>query len=174
MPGLFLSSRPVFFVLFGRSGCSGPEKPPLLLPAVAQVRAPSAMKCFVCGGVEVKYRFPCCRERYCSLPCYRRHAAGQCPARPERESAKRPRKEEPEEEDLISEVRLCALRGHVGVRSALQNEAFQDALITLDEAHDRRQTLEKLLEKDKFFLKFVGDLMEAIDYFPRDRDLKPM
>ena len=60
------------------------------------------------------------------------------------------------------------------MRSALQNEAFQDALITLDEAHDRRQTLEKLLEKDKFFLKFVGDLMEAIDYFPRDRDLKPM
>lgn len=31
-----------------------------------------------------------------------------------------------EPEDLISEVRLCALRGHLGVRSALQSEAFQD------------------------------------------------
>ena len=27
-------------------------------------------------------------------------------------------------------------------------ETFQDALIALDEAHDRRQTLEHLLEKD--------------------------
>mmetsp|Transcript_16768 Transcript_16768/g.28605 ORF Transcript_16768/g.28605 Transcript_16768/m.28605 type:complete len:134 (+) Transcript_16768:43-444(+) len=124
--------------------------------------------CFVCGGQDVKYRFPCCRERYCSLPCYRAHAAGQCPARPEAEKpAKKPRNEE-DPEDLISEVRLCALRGHVGVRRALQNEAFQDALLALDEAHDRRQTLEKLMEKDKYFMKFVGDLMEAIDYFPRE------
>ncbi|CAJ1418464.1 unnamed protein product [Effrenium voratum] len=126
------------------------------------------MKCFVCGGDQVKYRFPCCRERYCSLPCYRVHAAGQCPARPEAEpSAKRPRREE-EPEDLISEVRLCALRGHLGVRSALQSEAFQDALIALDDARDRRQALETLMEKDKYFMKFVGDLMEAIDYFPKE------
>ena len=124
--------------------------------------------CLVCGSHEVKYRFPCCRERYCSLPCYRVHAAGQCPARPDRElPAKKQKTQEEEPEDLISEVRLCALRGHVGVRQALQNETFQDALIALDEAHDRRQTLEHLLEKDKYFVKFVGDLMEAIDYFPR-------
>ena len=124
------------------------------------------MKCFVCGCDEVKYRFPCCRERYCSLPCYRVHAAGQCPARPEFDVPKRPRKEE-EQEDLISEVRLCALRGHTGVRAALQSEAFQDALLALNDAHDRRQALERLLEKDKYFAKFAEDLMEAIDYFPR-------
>ena len=35
---------------------------------------------------------------YCSLPCYRAHAAGQCPARPEAEKpAKKPRNEEPRE-----------------------------------------------------------------------------
>mmetsp|Transcript_44802 Transcript_44802/g.83684 ORF Transcript_44802/g.83684 Transcript_44802/m.83684 type:complete len:134 (-) Transcript_44802:202-603(-) len=127
------------------------------------------VKCFVCGCDEVKYRFPCCRERYCSLPCYRVHAAGQCPARPESEAPKRARKQEQEEpEDLISEVRLCALRGHVGVRSALQSEAFQDVLVALDEARDRRRALEQLLEKDKYFAKFAQDMMEAIDYFPRD------
>ena len=33
---------------------------------------------------------------YCSLPCYRAHAAGQCPARPEAEKpAKKPRNQEP-------------------------------------------------------------------------------
>ena len=118
----------------------------------------------------MKYRFPCCRERYCSLACYRSHASsGSCPARPEREVKRQKREPEPDEaEDLISEVRLCALRGHVGVRQALQSEAFQEALIALDEAQDRRQRLEALMEKDRFFLKFVGDLMEAIDYFPRD------
>jgi len=36
----------------------------------------------------------------------------------------------------------------VGVRRALQSEAFQDALIALDESHDRRHTLEKLMEKE--------------------------
>mmetsp|Transcript_10571 Transcript_10571/g.22540 ORF Transcript_10571/g.22540 Transcript_10571/m.22540 type:complete len:150 (-) Transcript_10571:178-627(-) len=137
--------------------------------AAAWLRVAGAMaKCFVCGCAEVKYRFPCCRERYCSLPCYRVHAAGQCPARLEAEIPKRARKEEPEApEDLISEVRLCALRGHLGVRSALQSEAFQSALCALDEAQDRRQALERLLEKDKYFAKFAEDLMEAIDYFPR-------
>lgn len=36
--------------------------------------------------------------------------------------------EEEEPEDLISEVRLCALRGHVGVRQALQNDAWHSQL----------------------------------------------
>eukprot|EP00930_Biecheleria_cincta_P063713 TRINITY_DN49237_c0_g1_i1.p1 TRINITY_DN49237_c0_g1~~TRINITY_DN49237_c0_g1_i1.p1 ORF type:complete len:133 (-),score=30.73 TRINITY_DN49237_c0_g1_i1:59-457(-) len=126
-------------------------------------------KCFVCGEGQVKYRFPCCRERYCSLPCYRVHAAGQCPARPEKDARpKRPRTEEPEEDDaLISEIRLCALRGHPGIRSALQSEAFQDALVALDEAHDRRQALENLLEKDRFFAGFAAQCIEAINYFPK-------
>eukprot|EP00438_Fugacium_kawagutii_P022708 Skav203977 [mRNA] locus=scaffold94:712163:714569:- [translate_table: standard] len=125
--------------------------------------------CFVCGSFEVKYRFPCCRERYCSLPCYRAHAAGQCPARPEPDvPPKKQRSQDEDPEDLISEVRLCALRGHVGVRTALQSERFQEALVALDEAHDRRQALESWMEKDKYFMKFVGDLMEAIDYFPRE------
>ncbi|CAE8698593.1 unnamed protein product [Polarella glacialis] len=128
-------------------------------------------KCFVCGVEQVKYRFPCCRERYCSLPCYRAHAAGQCPARPEPEPshrAKRSRQDEGDNEDnLISEVRLCALRGHTAVRQALRSEAFQDALLALDAAHDRRQALEDLLEKDKFFVKFFENAMEAIDFFPK-------
>ena len=134
--------------------------------------APAMLKCFVCGRDEVKYRFPCCRERYCSLPCYRVHAAGQCPARPEVDVPKRARKQEEEQEDLISEVRLCALRGHTGVREALQSEAFQDALVALDEAHDRRAALERLLEKDRYFAKFAEDLLEAIDYFPRGEFVK--
>ncbi|CAE7209632.1 unnamed protein product [Symbiodinium necroappetens] len=147
----------------GSNGCAFPQQP------FGSSGHCAMAKCFVCGCAEVKYRFPCCRERYCSLPCYRVHAAGQCPARPEAEIPKRARKEqEPEApEDLISEVRLCALRGHLGVRSALQSEAFQDALCALDEAQDRRQALERLLEKDRYFAKFAEDLMEAIDYFPR-------
>ena len=145
----------------------------LLISGAVQLEPAAAMvKCFVCGCAEVKYRFPCCRERYCSLPCYRVHAAGQCPARPEVEVPKRARKQEEEPEDLISEVRLCALRGHTGVRAALQSEAFQEALLALDEAHDRRQALERYLEKDKYFAKFAEDLMEAIDYFPRGEFLK--
>ena len=31
-----------------------------------------------------------------------------------------------EPEDLISEVRLCALRGHLGIRQSLQSERLQD------------------------------------------------
>eukprot|EP00933_Yihiella_yeosuensis_P077442 TRINITY_DN87898_c0_g1_i1.p1 TRINITY_DN87898_c0_g1~~TRINITY_DN87898_c0_g1_i1.p1 ORF type:complete len:134 (-),score=20.85 TRINITY_DN87898_c0_g1_i1:37-438(-) len=130
------------------------------------------VNCYVCGVGQTKYRFPCCRERYCSLPCYRAHAAGQCPARPEppENNIKRQRKEaEEQDEVLISEVRLCALRGHTGVRSALRSEAFQDVLLALDSAQDRRQALEDLLEKDAFFAKFAENCMEAIEYFPKGK-----
>ena len=36
----------------------------------------------------------------------------------------------------------------MGVRSALRSSAFQDTLLALDEAADRRQSLEKLMEKE--------------------------
>mmetsp|Transcript_34163 Transcript_34163/g.94431 ORF Transcript_34163/g.94431 Transcript_34163/m.94431 type:complete len:130 (-) Transcript_34163:102-491(-) len=126
-------------------------------------------RCLVCGSASVKYRFPCCRERYCSLPCYRTHAAGPCWARDvEASPAKKLRQDEApeEEEDLLTEVRLCALRGHQGVRAALRSERFREVLKNLDAAEDRRAALEQLLEGDAFFVSFAEQLMEAIDYNP--------
>mmetsp|Transcript_51739 Transcript_51739/g.116437 ORF Transcript_51739/g.116437 Transcript_51739/m.116437 type:complete len:128 (+) Transcript_51739:103-486(+) len=122
-------------------------------------------KCLVCGGSPVKYRFTCCRERYCSLACYKVHSNAPCWAREaEQAPAKKARQEPEEEEDLLSEVRLCALRGHQGVRSALRSERFCDVLKHLDSADDRRKALEELLEKDSYFVGFVENMMEAIDY----------
>mmetsp|Transcript_92371 Transcript_92371/g.245383 ORF Transcript_92371/g.245383 Transcript_92371/m.245383 type:complete len:130 (-) Transcript_92371:2-391(-) len=126
-------------------------------------------RCLVCGSANVKYRFPCCRERYCSLPCYRTHAAGPCWAREaDAAPAKKARQDEPEDEEetLLTEVRLCALRGHQGVRSSLRSERFRGVLRNLDAAEDRRKALEELLEKDAFFVSFAEQLMEAIDYTP--------
>mmetsp|Transcript_83485 Transcript_83485/g.194108 ORF Transcript_83485/g.194108 Transcript_83485/m.194108 type:complete len:133 (-) Transcript_83485:184-582(-) len=128
------------------------------------------VRCLICGDTSVKYRFPCCRERYCSLPCYRAHAAGPCWARDrdeapaKRRRAEQEQPEEEEEEEVLTEVRLCALRGHQGVRSALRSERFCGLLRRLDAAEDRRSALEELLEKDSFFVGFAEQLMEAIDY----------
>mmetsp|Transcript_62639 Transcript_62639/g.136014 ORF Transcript_62639/g.136014 Transcript_62639/m.136014 type:complete len:139 (-) Transcript_62639:24-440(-) len=125
--------------------------------------------CLICQAPSVKYRFPCCRERYCSLPCYRVHASTGCHGREATQApdSKRPRKDDAEEEeDLLSEVKLCALRGHAGVRDALQSDKFREVIKSLDGADDRRAALEMLLEKDAFFTKFVDQMMEAVDYFP--------
>mmetsp|Transcript_132274 Transcript_132274/g.263927 ORF Transcript_132274/g.263927 Transcript_132274/m.263927 type:complete len:133 (+) Transcript_132274:41-439(+) len=124
-------------------------------------------QCLICKSSNVKYRFPCCRERYCSLTCYKQHAAGPCWARDSQEPpAKRLREEEQPEEDsdLLSEARLCSLRGHQGVRAALRSDRFCDLLKSLDAAHDRRKSLEELLEKDQYFVQFAEQMMEAIDF----------
>eukprot|EP00405_Crypthecodinium_cohnii_P019696 CAMPEP_0206476948 /NCGR_PEP_ID=MMETSP0324_2-20121206/35047_1 /ASSEMBLY_ACC=CAM_ASM_000836 /TAXON_ID=2866 /ORGANISM="Crypthecodinium cohnii, Strain Seligo" /LENGTH=92 /DNA_ID=CAMNT_0053952731 /DNA_START=196 /DNA_END=474 /DNA_ORIENTATION=- len=83
--------------------------------------------------------------------------------------AKRPRQENNNEEepDIISEVRLCSLRGHQGVREALRTEAFCEVLKSLDSARDRKNALEDLLEKDSYFVAFVDNMMEAIEYVPQ-------
>mmetsp|Transcript_109173 Transcript_109173/g.305489 ORF Transcript_109173/g.305489 Transcript_109173/m.305489 type:complete len:136 (+) Transcript_109173:88-495(+) len=129
--------------------------------------------CIICGVQPVKYRFPCCRQRYCSSACYRTHAASGCIARrPLTDGGvKRPREEEQagDEEDVLSEVRLCALRGHQGVRQALRSDQFCELLQSLDSARDRRRALEDLLEKDSYFAEFVDHMMEAIDYAPPQR-----
>eukprot|EP00927_Polykrikos_kofoidii_P070020 TRINITY_DN65845_c0_g1_i1.p1 TRINITY_DN65845_c0_g1~~TRINITY_DN65845_c0_g1_i1.p1 ORF type:complete len:152 (+),score=26.88 TRINITY_DN65845_c0_g1_i1:13-468(+) len=133
-----------------------------------------APQCLVCSSEAVRYRFPCCRERYCSLPCYRVHSNSACFGRAQaaEEAAKRRRKQaeeqhEEEDDEVLSEVRLCALRGHSGVRKCLESEAFRDVLSQLDSAEDRREALEALLEKDIFFSKFVEHVAEAIDFSHR-------
>mmetsp|Transcript_56606 Transcript_56606/g.104778 ORF Transcript_56606/g.104778 Transcript_56606/m.104778 type:complete len:135 (+) Transcript_56606:66-470(+) len=126
--------------------------------------------CFVCGQGSVKYRFPCCRERYCSLTCYQQHAVSQCPGRKiaEGPDVKRRRVEEDRVEDdhLLSEVQLCALRGHQGLRQALRSEEFRDVLRKLDGARNRQRALELLIQEDAFFVKFVEQCIEAIDFAP--------
>eukprot|EP00929_Paragymnodinium_shiwhaense_P042585 TRINITY_DN22015_c0_g1_i1.p1 TRINITY_DN22015_c0_g1~~TRINITY_DN22015_c0_g1_i1.p1 ORF type:complete len:137 (+),score=42.27 TRINITY_DN22015_c0_g1_i1:102-512(+) len=128
--------------------------------------------CLVCQEPSTKYRFPCCRERYCSLQCYRVHAQSPCFGRvameQERETKRRKaqeaEKEDDGEDDLLSEVRLCALRGHKNVREALRSRRFQQLLSDLDAAADRRKTLENLIQHDAYFVKFVENMMEAVDF----------
>mmetsp|Transcript_22745 Transcript_22745/g.53073 ORF Transcript_22745/g.53073 Transcript_22745/m.53073 type:complete len:135 (-) Transcript_22745:7-411(-) len=131
--------------------------------------AANAQLCFVCGKGSVKYRFPCCRERYCSLPCYQQHAVSQCSGRKANEApeGKRRRVEEDaiQDEHLLSEVQLCALRGHQGLRQALKSDEFREVLQKLDGASDRRRALELLLKEDAYFVQFVDQCMEAIDHF---------
>ena len=51
---------------------------------------------------------------YCSLPCYRAHAAGQCPARPEVEKpAKKPRNQEPRDHGGAFNARFFRPRGYL-------------------------------------------------------------
>lgn len=125
--------------------------------------------CFVCGKGETKYRFPCCRERYCSLPCYKVHAAAQCTAGLKEPAPKKQRlanqDENGEDETILSEVQLCALRGHAGVRDALRTPAFQQVLQEIDDSRDRRAALEAVLENNPYFVTFVEHMTEATDYF---------
>eukprot|EP00811_Abedinium_folium_P011349 NODE_20501_length_795_cov_5.287425.p2 GENE.NODE_20501_length_795_cov_5.287425~~NODE_20501_length_795_cov_5.287425.p2 ORF type:complete len:148 (+),score=32.46 NODE_20501_length_795_cov_5.287425:43-444(+) len=130
-----------------------------------------APACFVCGGSSVKYRFPCCRERYCSTACYKAHLDSPCGARrgaavfeqPVKRQRSQAAAEEEDETEVLTEVQLCALRGHAGVREALRSAEFRHVLTQVDTAEDRRHTLETLLGKDKYFCTFVDHLMEAME-----------
>lgn len=126
-------------------------------------------RCFVCDAGPPKYRFRCCRQRYCSVPCYRAHAVAGCTAQPPAAAdnfrkRKRQEDDDDDEENLISEVRLCAMRGHAGIRDVLRSDRFRDLLRQLDSADDRQAALEALLENDSFFVKFAEHALEAIDY----------
>merc|ERR1712217_955888 len=131
-----------------------------------------AQRCIVCGSEQVKYRFACCRQRYCSVPCFKAHTDAGCSSATAAEPTKKRAREEDnveeeEEEDLLSEVRLCGLRGHQGIREAIRSEKFCEVLVQLDAATDRRKALEDLLANDKFFVKFAENAIEAVDYFPK-------
>merc|ERR1712224_176357 len=127
-----------------------------------------------CGGPSVKYRFSCCREQYCSLDCYRTHATMACAGRAaadeareakQRRKAEEEKKEEEDDEEILSEVRLCGLRGNASIRQALRSREFRDVLWALDRADDRRAALESLLERDAYFARFVDNMMESIDMY---------
>ncbi|CEL96967.1 unnamed protein product [Vitrella brassicaformis CCMP3155] len=135
--------------------------------------------CVVCESQEGKYRFPCCKRRFCSKECFQRHSADDCPIKKRRldHEAELKAKEDKrlqdiaqqgggqdgdDEDVLLTDAHRAALRASSSVRGYLDDTMMRNVLRKICTAPNKRAALSGFL-RDPHFSAFVDEVMKVLD-----------
>eukprot|EP00397_Hematodinium_sp_SG-2012_P059653 GEMP01076755.1.p1 GENE.GEMP01076755.1~~GEMP01076755.1.p1 ORF type:complete len:147 (+),score=26.57 GEMP01076755.1:40-441(+) len=128
--------------------------------------------CTVCREAPSKYRFPCCRERYCSVNCYKVH--GDCRKNaeleaPVEESAKRSLEEmiEMDDDELLSSEQLNKIRrvANSQWKDLMESKRFRQVLLDVDSKETQKkrvEALERRIETDRTLVKWIDELADVL------------
>ncbi|XP_034290484.1 zinc finger HIT domain-containing protein 3 [Pantherophis guttatus] len=149
---------------------------------------PGEGRCVVCGREgrqAAKYRCPGCRERYCSVPCYKKHkeecASGADPAtRPadsdascsiQREKSQRAEGgpwsvddilTEDDEDDRVPLQKLQLLKDSEELQAILSNPHLRTLLLTIDQAKDKSALMKKYMQ-EPVFVEFADCCLRTVE-----------
>nr|XP_060613018.1 zinc finger HIT domain-containing protein 3 [Anolis sagrei ordinatus] len=146
-------------------------------------------QCFLCG-VLAPYRCPSCRERYCSLPCYKKHKE-QCapkgdPGPPRDVSSQgNPRTKpssaeggpfatddiltEDDEGDKVPLHKLQRLGGSVELGGLLHNPHLRHLLLRVDGARDKSALLREFMQ-EPLFAEFADCCLRIVEPPPPEEE----
>jgi hypothetical protein len=142
------------------------QKKAVATPSVGLKRGWDAPTCIICGAAP-KYRFPCCKKRYCSLDCFRKHPVSSCSPPEEALKKKRPRQQDEHDldfENQVPRVILERLRTTPKIQRALASPQLQELIRGIDTSRSRGWALHRHLEQNADFREFVNHLLDTIDF----------
>ncbi|KAL7986947.1 hypothetical protein Chor_005866 [Crotalus horridus] len=102
-------------------------------------------RCVVCGREgrqAAKYRCPGCRERYCSVPCYKKHKG--------RPWSLDDILTEDDEDDRVPLQKLQLLKESEELQGVLLNPHLHTLLLTIDQAKDKSVLMRKYMQEPVF------------------------
>ncbi|XP_042194622.1 zinc finger HIT domain-containing protein 3 [Callorhinchus milii] len=139
--------------------------------------------CCVCDQRPPRYRCPRCRERYCSVGCYKRHqddckpqesktistASEVSPAlrvSPQHSTghscSAHNVQDENEESDWVAQNKLSLLADSEELKSLLCNPHLRDLLLTVDQARDKG-SLMKTVMQEPIFVEFADQCLQIVE-----------
>ncbi|XP_032072879.1 zinc finger HIT domain-containing protein 3 [Thamnophis elegans] len=153
-------------------------------------------RCVVCGreGRQVaKYRCPGCRQRYCSLPCYKKHKE-ECV--PRGDPAKRPADSDPscpiqreksrraeggpwsvddiltedDEDDRVPLQKLQLLKESEELRGILSNPHLRTLLLTIDQSIDKSGLMRKYMQ-EPVFVEFADCCLRTVEPGVKEKEI---
>uniref|UniRef100_A0A8C6XQR7 Zinc finger HIT domain-containing protein 3 n=1 Tax=Naja naja TaxID=35670 RepID=A0A8C6XQR7_NAJNA len=149
---------------------------------------PGAGRCVVCGREgrqAAKYRCPGCRERYCSVPCYKKHKE-ECASRVD--PAMQPADSDPscpiqrekswraegspwsvddiltedDEDDRVPLQKLQLLRESEELQGILSNPHLRTLLLTIDQANDKSALMRRYMQ-EPVFVEFADCCLRTVE-----------
>ncbi|XP_070598691.1 zinc finger HIT domain-containing protein 3 [Erythrolamprus reginae] len=149
--------------------------------------------CVVCGRKgrqAAKYRCPSCRERYCSVPCYKKHKE-ECASRvdpaiqpayssPIQREKLRKLKGHPwsvediltedDEDDRVPLQKLQLLKESEELRGILSNPHLRTLLLTIDQSKDKSGLLRKYMQ-EPVFVEFADCCLRTVEPEVKENEL---
>ncbi|KAG8589008.1 hypothetical protein GDO81_006212 [Engystomops pustulosus] len=113
--------------------------------------------CCMCTVETSKYRCPCCRLRYCSLDCSKRHkercvpkGEQSSPSVPDVLQTRDPILVENDESDAVPFLKLGLLGKSEELKQLLLNIHLRQLLVTLDETENKDEVLKNYMQEPLF------------------------
>ncbi|XP_060521914.1 zinc finger HIT domain-containing protein 3 [Cylas formicarius] len=118
--------------------------------------------CSICGGNGV-YKCPICLIFYCSVKCCKKHREDKCEVIQREEKPIEKSNEKPEKsKEEISAERLELLKNSDEVKQLLTNKHLQDLLITIDQAENAEEIMQKAM-LEPIFVEFADACLKAVE-----------
>jgi len=126
--------------------------------------------CVICSGDGI-YKCPICCIYYCSSRCCKKHRANGCEVIQKEEPQESPEKSKenlksPEE---ISAERLQLLKSSDEVKNLLTNPHIRDLLVTIDNAENAEQIVQKAM-LEPIFVEFADACIKAVEPESAEQD----
>ncbi|XP_030751792.1 zinc finger HIT domain-containing protein 3 [Sitophilus oryzae] len=128
--------------------------------------------CVICSGNGI-YKCPTCFIYYCSAKCCKKHRENEC------ELFKKEEQPDPDSEektkktlktgDEVSADRLQLLKNSDEVKNLLSNPHLRDLLVTIDEADNAEQIMQKAM-LEPIFVEFADACIKAVEHPNSNRD----
>ena len=129
--------------------------------------------CIICNSNNSKYKCPKCNSFYCSILCFKNHKE-KCVEEKKDDLNKKEQNEDnnivpplnlDEDEDIIlSEKELCALKANKSIMTKLRNKKLLKILKEIDSTKYKKRTLEKKMKNDPDFKEFTTEILETLGF----------
>ncbi|XP_063152794.1 zinc finger HIT domain-containing protein 3 [Candoia aspera] len=152
--------------------------------------------CVVCGQGgrgAAKYRCPSCRERYCSVPCYKKHkevcasradpatgpASTEASLAIQREKSRRAEGSpwsvddiltEDDEDDRVPLQKLQLLKDSEELHCILSNHHLRPLLLTIDQAQDKSTLLRQYMQ-EPVFVEFADCCLRIVEPTVKENEI---
>ncbi|KAL1494470.1 hypothetical protein ABEB36_010066 [Hypothenemus hampei] len=119
--------------------------------------------CIICTANGI-YKCPICYVYYCSSKCCKKHRADGCELLQQKEPPQEPPQmpEALKSSDEIPSDRLQLLKNSDAVKSLLSNPHLRDLLVTIDNAEDFEQIIQKAM-LEPIFVEFADACIKAVE-----------
>ncbi|XP_076275939.1 zinc finger HIT domain-containing protein 3 isoform X4 [Rhynchophorus ferrugineus] len=119
--------------------------------------------CIICSGNGI-YKCPTCFIYYCSAKCCKKHRENDCELfqKEEQPVAEEKPKENVKTADEVSAERLQLLKNSDEVKNLLTNPHLRDLLVTIDQAENAEQIMQKAM-LEAIFVEFADACIKAVE-----------
>ncbi len=131
--------------------------------------------CLICGGDEPKYTFKCCKRRFCSMDCFKSHDECDHPSQSSNQPLPHRRIIRADnfdlglaEDEILPDFTLESLQSDPGIVDLLSDPTLQRMLLRLDQAKDRRQMFQRMIDTSPIFSQLVDRLAKTIGFEQSD------